>query len=72
MSAGGYAKSIVSYRDALARARGMDAIACVECGALVPSGNATLHALRCLGPRRAPDTSSPPMASKKQKVPNGG
>lgn len=49
----------------------MDAIACVECGALVPSGNATLHALRCPGPRRAPDTSSPPVTSKKQKVPDG-
>ena len=47
---------------------------CAGCGALVPSGNATLHALRCgLATQRAPGTSaSPRMASNnKRKVPDG-
>ena len=43
--------------------------ACAECGALVPSGNTTLHALRCV--KRALHTSAPPMLSKKQKLPDG-
>jgi len=49
----------------------MDASACAACGALVPSGNVPLHALRCSGPRRTPDTRPPLMARKKQKVPYG-